>query len=101
MAQKLGKFLKSLDIFGYPIGVHYKGSDTYQTRLGAVCTFLAYVLMAFNSFTMTTEFLNHTFQEEKQQSMLVDSYKTPVYSFEDHNFEISALSTMPLDPRYG
>ena len=39
------------DIFGHPIHVNYKGSDTYQTRIGALCTVVTYTLMVFNLVT--------------------------------------------------
>ena len=86
------KLFKSLDIFGHPIGVHYKGSETFQTHLGALCTILAYVLMTFNFYTMTAAFLDHSRQEEKVQRSLKDPYNTPEYIFHDHLFSISVLS---------
>ena len=34
------KFLKSLDMYGHPIGVLYKGDTRHRTWLGCVCSIL-------------------------------------------------------------
>ena len=98
---KIGKFFTSLDIFGHPIGVRYKGKETFQTQLGALCTLIAYILMAFNCYTMTSQFLDNSKQVEKVQRILRDPYDTPSYSLSDHNFTISLITSKPIDPRYG
>jgi hypothetical protein len=41
------KMLKSLDVFGAPIGVNYKGNSTYQTKLGGIFSILAFILVMF------------------------------------------------------
>jgi len=38
---------RSLDIYGHPVGVTYKGKDTYQTKLGALFSFFTYILVIF------------------------------------------------------
>ena len=55
-ASKLERFLVDFDIFGHAIGVHYRGSDAFKTRLGAFCTFATYVLIAINFFTLIVAF---------------------------------------------
>ena len=78
---KFGAFFRGFDIFGHPIGVHYRGSDKYKTHMGALCTILAYVLMAFNCYTMTISFLDHSRQEQKVEAMTSDIYDSPAYYF--------------------
>ena len=78
---KFGEFFRGLDIFGHPIGVHYRGSDKYQTHLGACCTILAYVIMAFNCYTMTVEFWDHSRQEQTTEVLVSDIYDSPSYYF--------------------
>ena len=51
-SHKLRDFIVSQDIFGSPIGVHYKGNSSYQTRLGALCTLITYALIVFNTFNL-------------------------------------------------
>ena len=52
--------LESQDIFGHPIGVNYKGDNTFKTRLGALCTIVSYALILFNTVTLTTAYKNHS-----------------------------------------
>ena len=44
-ASKLFSMIVDQDIFGQPIGVHYRGSDAFKTFLGALCTVASYVLI--------------------------------------------------------
>ena len=39
------KFLKRNDAFGAPVGVNYKGNDTYQTKLGGCFTLISFILV--------------------------------------------------------
>ena len=78
---KFGTYIRRLDIFGHPIGVHYRGSDEFKTHMGAFCTILAYILMAFNCYTMTISYLDHSKQEQKVEVMTGDIYDSPEYYF--------------------
>ena len=48
MLDKVRAFLVGQDIYGHVIGVHYKGSGTFNTGLGALCTLITYSLILFN-----------------------------------------------------
>ena len=65
MTTKLEQFLVSQDIFGHAVGVNYKGSSTFQTRIGALCTFSAYLLMIVNVVNLMIAFNDGSRQEEK------------------------------------
>ena len=65
MLNRIDKFFLALDIFGHPIGVNYKGNDTYQTRLGAFFTLATYTFMLINLGTLITAFFNGSNQDEK------------------------------------
>ena len=54
---KLEEFLVNQDVFGHKIGVHYRGKDTYQTRLGAFLTIVTYSLMFANFIALFGDFL--------------------------------------------
>ena len=56
MTDRISKLLLSLDIFGHMIGVHYKGNETYQTRLGVFFTLAVYALAIFNLVSLSTAF---------------------------------------------
>ena len=36
--------MKDYDIFGHPVTVFYKGSDTYKTKLGTLCSLGVFIL---------------------------------------------------------
>ena len=63
------KFFVNRDIFGQPISILYKGSNTYKTKLGALCTILVSVLVLVNTLILTEGFINHTQQTEKTQTV--------------------------------
>ena len=41
----VGMLLKSLDIYGHKVGVHYKGESAYKTRVGGFLSLVTYVLV--------------------------------------------------------
>ena len=49
----MGDYIRSYDMFGVPITLNYKGSDTYQTMAGGLisiisyCALFAYALLQF------------------------------------------------------
>ena len=54
--QRLEKFIVGQDMYGHVIGVHYRGSGSYQTKLGAFVTLATYVLMTINMVTLLIAF---------------------------------------------
>ena len=58
------QFLVGRDIFGHVIGVNYRGSGTYKTRLGAFCTFSTLILTFFYFVTLITAFIDGSNQGE-------------------------------------
>ena len=53
------------DMYGHVIGVHYRGSGSYQTKLGAFVTLATYVLMIINMVTLLIAFKDGSKQDEK------------------------------------
>ena len=52
------KFLVDRDIFGEPITVLYKGSNTYKTKIGAFCAISVTVLMLMNALILAKGYIN-------------------------------------------
>ena len=52
-------------MYGHVIGVHYRGSGSYQTKLGAFVTLATYVLMIINMVTLFIAFKDGSKQDEK------------------------------------
>ena len=50
--RRLEEIVVGQDMYGHVIGVHYKGSGSYQTKLGALVTLATYVLMTINMATL-------------------------------------------------
>ena len=50
------------DIYGHKIGINYKGSGAYKTKLGACFTLATYVLMGINLVTLIQDYINHSRQ---------------------------------------
>ena len=57
-AFSLLRFIRSLDDFGHPIKLSYKGEDTYQSFFGGVFTLLVQVLTAVLIFTGFKKVIN-------------------------------------------
>ena len=52
------KFFVQRDVFGQPINVLYKGSETYQTKLGALFTFVMLILTLINAYSLVVGFFD-------------------------------------------
>ena len=94
-------FFVSLDIFGHPVGVNYKGSGTYQTKLGAFVTLSIQSLMMFNLVTLCIAYYDRSKQVEVYQATKFDRFLSDQYHLQDNNVTISLLSSTPLTPDIG
>ena len=56
--------LIGLDIYGHPVGVHMGGKGSYQTKFGAFCTIVTFVLALINTLKIGGAYLNKTDQTE-------------------------------------
>ena len=58
------KFFVERDVFGQPINVLYKGSETYKTKLGALFTFITLMLTLINAYSLVVGFFDGSQQKE-------------------------------------
>ena len=75
MNNKMKKFsaaFKSIDIYGHPIGVHYKGNSTFQTKLGSLMTLFSFVFVTIYAAILVTELTTGESQEVQSLSIKVD-----------------------------
>lgn len=77
------KFLVNLDIFGQPITVLYKGSDTYKTKIGALCTILVTVLILINTVMLAKGYINNSRQTETTQTIFFDTFNAGKFYLEE------------------
>ena len=99
-------FIVSFDIFGHPVGVNYKGEDTFKTRFGAFCTIAMYVLTVLSLTTLTTAFADNSKLETSTQVSTYDPFLEPAYSFSENQAEIAFMvrpnaGVAPLTPDIG
>lgn len=83
MTIDIGEKLVDQDVYGHPVGVHYKGSDTYKTRLGAFCTLATYVLVFFNFTVLIVAFMDESRRDEKYLESLFDKFKSEKFNLKD------------------
>lgn len=98
---KFTNFLVERDAFGHGVGVNYRGSESYQTKVGAFCTIATLVLVIFNTATLSTAFFDGSRQDEKAQSTTFDLFDTDTFNFEENSFEVALYVDPPIDPRIG
>ena len=66
------KLLKSIDVFGHPIGVLYKGSTTHNTVFGSFITIImTTILLAYATMRMI-ETVNRSNQQISSTKMVAD-----------------------------
>ena len=63
--KRLEEIIVGQDMYGHVIGVHYRGSGSYQTKVGAFFTLATYVLMTINMVTLLIAFEDGSNQGEK------------------------------------
>ena len=64
MKSGIGSYLAKLDIYGHPIGVHYKGKGDFRTQFGGFCTLITFGLILFSVLTLSVAYLDETKQDE-------------------------------------
>ena len=104
MSKSLKKFEQLIvdqDIYGHAIGVHYRGSDAYKTRLGALFTLVTYILMAINTVSLIIVYRDGSRQEEKFQVTKINRFNSEAVNLSDHSLEIATFILPPLPQQVG
>ena len=89
---RLTELFLDLDMYGHAIGVHYRGRGAYKTRLGALLTLATYVLMTVNMVSLFIAFNDGSKQEEKDQSMQIDTWTQESVNIAEKNVDLSVFS---------
>ena len=87
------------DMYGFGIGLNYRGSGTYQTKVGALCTLVTYVMMIFNLVGLLTAFFDGSNQQEKIQTTTYDLHGTDKVNLAENEFEfiLQIVPAIPLE----
>ena len=65
MGFSLMDYVVSKDIYGHPVGINYRGSDSFQTKMGALCTLATLIVVIVNSSSLVKAFFDSSKQDEK------------------------------------
>ena len=90
----LGGLLQKLDIFGHKVGVHYRGEDTYKTKLGGLLSLATYVLVLIQTINLVTDFVNHTAQTENFVRIKQDLIDQGEFNLNDLQFQLLIVDTV-------
>jgi len=86
MASLLRKFI-GLDMYGYPIGVNYKGESAFKTKLGAVLTMLTYAAVLTYSLVKFNRLVHRDRPEiTRTEEIIRLGDATNRFNFEEYNF---------------
>ena len=89
--------MKGCDMFGHPISVNYKGSDTFRTALGTFVSIVIMILMTINFLKLTSDFVTGRTQDEKTSFEQFNRFTSDKYYFHTHDFEIAAFISNDVD----
>ena len=65
MGFSLIDYMVGKDIYGHPVGINYRGSDSFQTKMGALCTLATLIMVIANTTTLVRAFFDGSKQDEK------------------------------------
>ena len=97
------KYLKNLtgiDLFGHTIGVNFRDSQTFDTKLSAVVSFVTLSFMMINLAFLLIAFQDGSRQEETTTFIQVDRFDSKPYNLAKNKFEIAIYPEKPelFDP---
>ena len=101
MSSKFTKYLVSQDMYGHKIGVHYQGSDSFQTKLGSFCSFSTYMLMLANLIILYLAFDEGTKYDQKSQLTIVDRWFDDKHKFTDYDYSFQVFTFPALPANMG
>ena len=95
------QLLVQQDIYGHAIGLHYKGADSYRTRVGAIVTIITYAFALFYLVQRITEFNDKSTQVENVNTVMTDMFDDPPHLLEDESFNFLLASNITIPENIG
>ena len=86
MRTRFSQFIIGSDIFGYQIGVTYRGDSAHKTKLGSFVTFIVYGLILTNLIQSLNAFGNGSRQSENQTTKVIDRHYSEPYNLAENHF---------------
>ena len=103
LRQAMSGLASGLDFYGHPVGVRYRGSGAYSTKLGALCSLITVVLVLINMVDIWKKFVNKTDQSEFFLRTKTDTlYIEPlVFGEQQVMFTLYSAEKRALPEKYG
>ena len=101
MKTRISQYALGKDIFGYSIGVNYRGSPTFTTKLGVFCTVSVIVLMLVNFVNLIIIYFDGSNQDDTMNFQRVDLHEEDAFNFSEQNVKISFWPTTPIPAEDG
>ena len=95
------KLLVQQDIYGHAIGLHYKGADSYRTRVGAIVTIITYAFALIYLVQRITEFNDKSTQVENVNTVMIDMFDDQPHLLEDESFSFVLASNITIPENIG
>lgn len=106
-AAKLYDTVLSLDLFGNPISLNFKGKDSFRSCPGVLLTLFVYSVLLHSCSSALSDLISFG-EMDKGMLVVYDVTDTETYNFFEHKQEItigiyerSSNKYVPLDPRLG
>lgn len=93
--------ISSIDIYGRPIGVAFKGRSTFRTKLGACLSLCTFVVIFVYALLLALAFTQGSRQSETSATLVFDRFKAGNFSLFNHHMNVTVFSTFFLPPRIG
>ena len=98
---KIEQIILDRDIYGYPITINYRDSDTFKTRLGSACTLATYVLLFIKIFKLLGAYYDGSMQDEKINKITFDRWNAGPFNLKENDFKIVSFIEPPLPRNVG
>ena len=89
MTKIVRNLVNSVDIYGEPIQLNYRGESTYKTKIGFIATLATFGLMAGFGYSKAAQLVNRSnpsiTQTQKTYNLLAQELKP---NLRDNKFEI-------------
>lgn len=98
---KLEQLLLDQDMFGHAVGVHYRGSGSYNTRLGVLVTLVTYALMLVNLIQLAIAFKTGSKQGETTQMIKYDRFYSENYNLGELGMSVALMAGLDIPVEVG
>ena len=93
------KYLKSIDVYGHPIGVLYNGETKHKTMFGTILSIATIVVVLIYASQQLVATITKSNQHEITRKIIADIGQDGNVYFDDHDFNIMIHTSIVRDDR--